>query len=234
MMQRIKLFFYILYLVFWAIGILPLFSQTVIEQQVRDKKVVVELDEIDKLIKKVFSEKDDYIDEFVKSIKNKRVIYDGRVLTLYNTPSLSEAFFSIIKILLSIAGLGGAVICLRDVPLGAILGFLISSWYFFENINKLGKDIKYSFWNVPLLTLSDKGIKFDNNVIAWKDVKRIGDSISKKVYEFFTTQEHVISLYSANNNALLTLVNVEDHLPITTDNLIALLGHYIDKKKQKI
>ncbi len=172
---------------------------------------------------------DKFIRNFVKQTQSNKVNYDGKKLTLYANPTTRS--YVVLSLGLAISTLFWlACLSCNDnevMAIGSVITFILNIIF----LIRLGRNLYYSNEDVPFIVINNKEIKiWDEKKIRWKKVFRIKSENIKKIRDGITiSNKNIVYLCDKYLNSLLKIED-ENYLPISFDNLIALLEHFIQKK----
>jgi hypothetical protein len=161
---------------------------------------------------------DAFIRNFVQRMGSDKVSYDGKTLILYADPGSNTNV--------------AAVICLVVCTFlgSAFAPFLILDLVF---LLVLIRNFYYESSKTPFITINDEWIE------VWGDLRIRWDRVSRLKHETICTTNGSVTISQNDvvhlcDEYLNTLLKIKDkiYLPITIDNLIAILEHYIEKSKQ--
>jgi hypothetical protein len=182
--------------------------------------------------RKIQSNDDTFIKNFVQDIESNKISYNGKTLILYADPgSNTNGTFYLTFAVCSIFGLACLGCNNKEVRVGGgLLALLCDSLCAIC----LLKNLYYDIEKIPFITITNEEIKIWNDEsINWRNVCRIkNETIRTKNDGVTISKESIVHLCDKYLNSLFTIKDGK-YLPISIDNLVAILEHYIEKNKQK-
>ena len=186
--------------------------------------------------------RDKFVENFVKQLKSDQVTYDGKNLTIYANPKDAYIFDNFLVISV-ITGLGafGIARCLErrtNVLPPTVIAFIVVIFDLLFFI-KLCRNIYFDLFKSPIIEMDDLEINicFGNKKLPWKDVSKVilkNKGIFYQLLRFIlclSNETSHIALCDQYLNSKIELNDFGDLLPISNENLAALLKHYIKKSK---
>jgi hypothetical protein len=177
---------------------------------------------------------DEFISEFVKDKNSPKIDYDGKTLTLYAEASSFQYFIAIFCLAI-MGSLEAKAIVGRKQCNDKALVFTALSILTVINLTGLMilcRNLHFDIKNVPMLKIDkDEIVYWDKQCIKWKKIDRVKMFRTFTSNGTYTTSCVTIQLCDKFLNPLFTICDDGWNLPISADNLIALLEHYLKKSK---
>lgn len=189
---------------------------------------------------KTITKPDKFIRKFLQRISSDKVVYNGKTLTLYKTMNRFDIVGPILGMTIS---LGFALFALSEIgdsnsPRGEVVGAFIGATIALVLYCICGKtlieNLHYIYDEPTLLNIDDVKITYDGKDLYWNKVDRIRTEIIRTYGEYGieVSRKSVISLCDEYLDTLMKLDNIDSHSPITVNNLIAIMEHYLEKSRQ--
>jgi hypothetical protein len=175
---------------------------------------------------------DAFIREFADSMKNPKVEYDGKTLTLYAHPSNGTLFLTFMGIAASTAGLCACLTSKeKDMKIAGSFCMIALD---LMCIGVLSKLLDYDDNKIPYLTIDDTQLKYwDEWHIKWDEVDRLEMLNTLESCGSVTNSYSTIQLCDKFLNSLLNISDRNGNSPISINNLFAILEHYMVKSSLK-
>jgi hypothetical protein len=172
---------------------------------------------------------DSYILEFIKSIKTDKVTFKKGTLKLYADPSSGAIIFTALAAMaLGSVGLGASTYAAYGEGNGrALFGGVgcgaLAAWLAWRAINAT----RHKLSNYPYIVLNNDGINVvGEKKIAWEVI----DHIEREKTVLYNEWGSVIrrtQVVHLQDKFRTTLLSIPDYyLPVSLDNLVALVEHY--------